>query len=141
MKIKQISIFMENRSGRLANILTTLGDAGVNIRAMSLADTSDFGILRLIVSDIDRASEVLRDKKFTVRTSEVIAVEAEDTPGALAAILRSVEKAGINVEYMYSFMQKTMDSAVIIFRFEDPDRAVEVLKTNGIPVIGSHEMW
>jgi hypothetical protein len=141
MKIKQISIFLENRSGRLANILTVLGEAGVNIRAMSLADTSDFGILRLIVNDIEKAEQALKDKKFTVRVSEVIAVEIRDQPGELAKILVYLEQAGLNVEYMYSFMQKSMESAIIIFRLDDLDKAIVALHFQGIAVIGNNAVW
>ncbi|MGE0084542.1 MAG: ACT domain-containing protein [Desulfococcaceae bacterium] len=141
MKLEQISIFLENRSGRLANILTTLGEAGVNIRAMSLADTSDFGILRLIVSDMEKARQVLTDKRFTVRISEVMAVEVKDSPGELAKILCHLEKAGINIEYMYSFLQTAKDSAIIIFRFDDAEKAVKTLRENGTEMIGNGKMW
>ncbi len=141
MKLEQISIFLENRSGRLAKILTTLGEAGVNIRAMSLADTSDFGILRLIVNDMEKARQVLKDKRFTVRMSEVIALEVRDRPGELARILGHIEKAGLNVEYMYSFVQKSMESAILIFRFDHIDRAIDVLQANDIPIVESHNVW
>ncbi len=141
MKLEQISIFLENRSGRLANILTTLGQAGVNIRAMSLADTSDFGILRLIVSDMEKARQVLTDKRFTVRISEVMAVEVKDRPGELAKILCHLEQAGINIEYMYSFLQIAKDSAILIFRFDDPEKAVKTLAENGIQMLGEGRMW
>jgi hypothetical protein len=141
MKLEQLSIFLENRSGRLAKILTTLGAAGVNIRAMSLADTSDFGILRLIVSDIEKGGRALRDGRFTVRVSEVVAVEVRDRPGELADMLGHIEKAGLNLEYMYSFVQKSMESAILIFRFDDLDRAISVLAENGFRIIENHEVW
>lgn len=141
MKLEQLSIFLENRSGRLAKILKTLGAAGVNIRAMSLADTSDFGILRLIVSDIETGKQALRDGRFTVRVSEVIAVEVRDRPGELADMLGGIERAGLNLEYMYSFVQKSMESAILIFRFDDLDRAISVLTENGVRIIESHEVW
>lgn len=141
MKLEQLSIFLENRSGRLAKILKTLGAAGVNIRAMSLADTSDFGILRLIVSDIEKGKQALRDGRFTVRVSEVIAVEVRDRPGELADMLGFIERAGLNLEYMYSFVQKSMESAILIFRFDDLDRAISVLTENGVRIIESHEVW
>ena len=141
MKLEQLSIFLENRSGRLAKILKTLGAAGVNIRAMSLADTSDFGILRLIVSDIETGKQALRDGRFTVRVSEVIAVEVRDRPGELADMLGFIEQAGLNLEYMYSFVQKSMESAILIFRFDDLDRAISVLTENGVRIIESHEVW
>jgi hypothetical protein len=135
MKTKQISVFMENRSGRLAKITTALGNAGVNIRAMSLADTSDFGILRLIVNDTDKARGTLSDYGFTVRISEVIAVAIPDAPGALGNLLSIMEHAGLNVEYMYAFVQKNMEQAIIIFHFDDADKAIEILLENDISVI------
>ncbi len=128
LKIEQISIFIENRSGRLAQITSALGGAEVNIRAMSLADTSDFGILRLIVNDVEKAVNVLKANGFTVRLSHVVAVEIDDRPGELGKFLTSVEKAGLNVEYMYAFVQKSGEHAVVIFRFEDLDHAIEKLK-------------
>ncbi|MBC2714263.1 MAG: ACT domain-containing protein [Desulfobacteraceae bacterium] len=135
MKTKQISVFIENRSGRLAKITTALGNAGVNIRAMSLADTSDFGILRLIVNNTEKAKETLIDHGFTVRISEVIAVAIPDTPGALGNLLSIMEHAGLNVEYMYAFVEKNMDQAIIIFYFDDTDKALEALLENDINVI------
>ena len=131
LQIEQISIFIENRSGRLAQITSALGDAGVNIRAMSLADTSDFGILRLIVNDVDKAVNVLKQKGFTVRLSHVVAVEIKDRPGELGRFLTKLEEAGLNVEYMYAFVQKSGEHAVVIFRFEDLDRAVEIILQGG----------
>lgn len=135
MKLQQISVFIENRSGRLASIATALGEAGVNIRAMSLADTSDFGILRLIVNDVDLALAVLKNQRFTVRLSEVIAVEIADRPGELGKFLAILEKAGLNVEYMYAFVQKSMAHAVIIFHFTDLDRAIAVIREAGMTVL------
>ena len=135
MKTKQISIFIENRSGRLAKITTALGNANVNIRAMSLADTSDFGILRLIVNNTEKAKQTLKDHGFTVRISEVIAVAIPDTPGALGNLLSIMEHGGLNVEYMYAFVEKNLDQAIIIFHFDDPDKAIETLMGNDINVI------
>ncbi len=135
MKIQQLSIFMENRSGRLAKIATTLGNAGVNIRAMSLADTSDFGILRLIVSDIETAQNVLQDQGFLVRFSEVLAVAVPDMPGALGNLLSIAEHAGLNVEYMYAFVEKQANEAVLIFSFDDIDRAIDIMLENDIKVL------
>lgn len=140
MKIPQLSIFMENRSGRLARIATALGSAGVNIRAMSLADTSDFGILRLIVSDADKAETVLKEHGFTVRISDILAVAIPDLPGALGNLLSIAEHAGLNVEYMYAFVQKQGEEAVLIFRFDDPDRAIEIMLENSIKVLETHEL-
>lgn len=140
MKIKQISVFMENRSGRLAKITTVLGNAGINIRAMSLADTSDFGILRLIVNDTEKARETLSDHGFTVRISEVIAVAIPDAPGALGNLLSIMEHAGLNVEYMYAFVQKNMDQAIIILHFDDADKAIETLLETDINVIEEEKL-
>src|SRR5512135_49436 len=117
MKVEQISIFLENKSGRLAEVATVLAGASINIRALSLADTTDFGILRLIVNDTERAKQVLKDNGFTVGKTEVIAVEVPDRPGGLAHILKIIQAEDINVEYMYAFVQKTVN-AIIIFRFD-----------------------
>jgi hypothetical protein len=101
MKVEQISIFIENKSGRLAEVTDVLGKAGVNIRALSLADTSDFGILRLIVDKTDQAQKALKEKGFTVNKTEVVAVEVPDRPSGLCGILQILDSAGVNVEYMY----------------------------------------
>ena len=135
MRVEQISIFLENRAGRLAEITRILGQAGINIRALSLADTSDFGILRLIVSDNDKAKTTLRDRGFTVGKTSVVAVEVEDRPGGLNAILEILAKENINVEYMYAFVQYSGENAVIIFRFDDTDAAVKLLLDNNIKVL------
>jgi hypothetical protein len=135
MKVKQISLFMENRTGRLADVARTLGAAGVNIRALSLADTSDFGILRLIVNDVDGALRVLRETGHTVTITDVVAVEVGDRPGGLAHVLEVLESAGINVEYMYAFVEKATDKAVVVFRFEKIDQALAALQAGGISVL------
>ena len=135
MRVEQISIFLENRAGRLAEITRILGEAGINIRALSLADTSDFGILRLIVSDNDKAKTVLRERGFTVGKTNVVAVEVEDRPGGLNRILEILSKENINVEYMYAFVQHSGENAVIIFRFDDIDAAVKLLLDNNIKVL------
>ncbi|MFW6052412.1 MAG: ACT domain-containing protein [Desulfosalsimonas sp.] len=140
MKITQISVFMENRSGRLARITTVLGNSGVNIRAMSLADTSDFGILRLIVSDIDKAHRILKQQGFLVRTAEVVAVAIPDVPGALGNLLSLMEHADLNVEYMYAFVEKAHDQAILIFRFDDMDRAIDVMLENDINVLEARKV-
>lgn len=135
MRVEQISIFLENKAGRLAEVTQVLSDAGVNIRALSLADTSDFGILRLIVDDNDRAKAALKEKGFTVGKTDVVAVEVDDRPGGLGRILSILSKEGINVEYMYAFVQHSGKDAVIIFRFDDIDAAVKLLTENGVKVI------
>ena len=141
MKVEQISIFLENKAGRLAEVTGILGDADINIRALSLADTSDFGILRLIVHDNERAKQVLKEHGFTVGRTEVVAVEVEDRPGGLNRILRILFEAGINVEYMYAFVQQSGQNAVLIFRFDEIDDAVAVLMRNGVTVIEGKKLY
>ncbi len=119
MKVEQISIFIENKSGRLAEVCGILGEAGVNIRALSLADTSDFGILRLIVKDSEKALKVLKERHFTVSKTDVIGVEVPDSPGGLSKILQILDQNAVNVEYMYAFVERSGDNAVIIFRFDN----------------------
>jgi hypothetical protein len=140
MKVEQISIFLENKSGRLAEVTGTLSREGVNIRALSLADTADFGILRLIVNDTDRAKAVLKENGFTVAKTEVIAAEVPDRPGGLGGILKILDDAGINVEYMYAFVQRSGDNAIIIFRFDELDRAIQVLLDSGVRVLKGEEV-
>lgn len=135
MRVEQISIFLENKAGRLAEVARVLAEAEVNIRALSLADTSDFGILRLIVNDNDRAKAALKENGFTVGKTDVVAVEVDDRPGGLGHILNILSKEKINVEYMYAFVQHSGKDAVIIFRFDDIDGAVKLLTENGVKVI------
>ena len=140
MKLKQISVFLENRAGRLAEIAKVLGGSDINIRALALADTSDFGILRLIVNDSQTAHNMLKEAGFTVNVTEVIAVEVEDRPGGLAEALEVFNNAGLNVEYMYAFVEKATDRAVLVFRFEDPDAALAELDRAGIRVLSTEEV-
>lgn len=135
MKVDQLSIFLENRAGRLAEVTRLLSEAQVNIRALSLADTSDFGILRLIVSDFDKAQKTLKEAGFTVGRTNVVAVEVDDTPGGLHKMLELFEGSSINVEYMYAFVQQSGSNAVIIFRFDRTDEAIELLKKKEIKMI------
>jgi hypothetical protein len=141
MKLEQLSIFLENRSGRLAEITGVLARAGINIRALSLADTADFGILRLIVNQTARAVQVLRENGFTVATNEMVALEVPDRPGGLWKILQTLEAGGINVEYMYAFVHKATDNAVVIFRFDEPGRASAVLREAGVRVLTGEEVY
>jgi hypothetical protein len=140
MKLEQISIFLENKSGRLAEVTSILAAAGINIRALSLADTADFGVLRLLVNDSDRARQVLKASGFTVSKTEVTAVAVPDRPGGLAEILRLLDGAGINVEYMYAFVQRSGDNAIIIFRFENLEQAIQALKGGGIRILSGEEL-
>lgn len=141
MKVEQISIFLENKSGRLADVAGVLAKAGINIRALSLADTTDFGILRLIVNDNEKAKQALKENGFTVGKTEVIAVEVLDKPGGLAQILNVMKDHGINVEYMYAFVQKSGGNAIIIFRFDELEKAISVLQEAGIRLLKGEEIY
>lgn len=135
MIVEQISIFLENKAGRLVEVTKALADAKINIRALSLADTSDFGILRLIVDNNEKAKAILKERGLTVGRTNVVAVEVCDEPGGLDHILHVLSEAGINVEYMYAFVQRGAANATLIFRFDRTEQAVEVLQKNNIPII------
>jgi hypothetical protein len=141
VKVEQISIFIENKSGRLAEVSSILGNSGVNIRALSLADTSDFGILRLIVNDREKAINVLKEKGFTVSKTEVVAVEVPDQPGGLAKILYALDAESINVEYMYAFVERCGTNAVIIFRFDETDKAIVALRQKGFNILNGEHLY
>lgn len=141
MHVEQISVFLENKAGRLCEVTRILAESGINIRALSLADTSDFGILRLIVNDNDKAREVLKERGFTVGKTEVVAVEVDDRPGGLHRILDILFRSNVNVEYMYAFVQQSGDNAVIIFRFDNPEEAVNILQKNNVTVIGGEKLY
>ena len=135
MQVEQISIFIENKSGRLAEVTRVLGTQGINIRALSLADTSDFGILRLIVDKVDVAKKALKEGGFTVGKTNVVAVEVPDHCGGLAGVLKTIEAAGLNVEYMYAFVNKSGANAVLIFRFDEMDKAIAILQEKGFALL------
>ena len=141
MKVEQISIFIENKSGRLAEITRILGEAGINIRALSLADTSDFGILRLIVNDGASATTVLKEHGFTVNMTEVVAVEVPDQPGGLSAILQTLDREAINVEYMYAYVERCGGNAVIIFRFDETDKAIAALQAQNFNMLEGSRIY
>ena len=140
MKVKQIAIFLENKSGRLADISHTLAENAINIRALTLADTADFGILRLVVNDTNKAQQVLKENGFTVGITDILAVEVPDKPGALDSILQEVHKAGLNVEYMYAFTKKSGQSGMLLFRFDDQDAAAAVFQKAGFRVLSDDEV-
>jgi hypothetical protein len=140
MKVEQLAVFLENKSGRLAAITKILSDNGINIRALSVADTADFGILRVIVDQTDKAKQVLKNAGFTVGLTDVVAVEVADKPGGLSEVLAVLTQVEINVEYMYAFVEKSGQNAVIIFRFDDADTAIEVLLNAGIKILSGDEV-
>lgn len=137
MKIQQLSIFAENKPGHLAGPCRLLAEQGVDIRALSVADTQRFGILRLIVSDAAKATKILEAAGHVVKATEVLAVEVPDKPGGLAQVLTALESTPVNIDYMYAFPFGHLGKAVLIFRFADPDAAIQVLQAKGVPVLAS----
>lgn len=140
MRVEQIAVFLENKSGRLAEITAILADNNINIRALSVADTADFGILRLIVDKVELAKQVLKANGFTVGKTNVLAVEVPDRTGGLATVLKSIEAARLNVEYMYAFVNKTGENAVLIFRFEEMDKAIASLQEAGFTLLTGEQI-
>jgi hypothetical protein len=141
MKIKQISIFLENKEGRLFEALNVIAKAKINIRALSIADTLEFGILRLIVNDPERAKNTLEKNNFTVRENDVIAVGVPDDPGGLAGVLDILRKAKINVEYIYAFVEKSGKNAVVVLRTENIDAGIKALHNRGIEVLKTKDVY
>ena len=141
MQAEQISVFLENKAGRLAEVTGILSEANVNIRALAVADTSDFGVLRLIVDDNIKAVKALKNRGFTVGRTDVVAVEVEDRPGGLHRLLDMFNKAEINVEYMYAFVRHSGENAVMIFRFDNIDEAFRVLEENQVKVINGSKVY
>ncbi|MDD3267822.1 MAG: ACT domain-containing protein [Syntrophomonadaceae bacterium] len=138
---RQISVFLENKTGRLSHVTRVLGEAGINIRALSIADTSDFGILRVIVNDPNRAYTVLRESGFTVSETEVIAVQVPDSPGGLATVLEQMTAENLNIEYLYAFLGTTEDDALVIFKVEDIDRARNIFAEKGIKFLDEKTLY
>jgi hypothetical protein len=136
MKIHQVSVFLENKPGQLRTACDVLAKAGLNMVTLSLADTAQFGILRLIVQDWQTAKTVLEKAGCVVKITEVLAIEVADRPGGLSRILEIVDGAGLNIEYMYAFTEKRGDRAMLVFRFTDPDAALKVLQAGGINPVG-----
>jgi hypothetical protein len=140
MKVSQISVFLENKSGRLADVTRTLAENKVNIRALSIADTIDYGLLRLIVNNPEQATKVLTDEGFTVAKTEVLAIEVPDRPGGLAGIIDILSARGLNIEYMYAFVGRSGDHAIVIFRIEPVDDAILALKDGGARILTGDEL-
>jgi hypothetical protein len=137
MKLKQIAIAIENAPGRLFEVTHALGEAGINLRALSLVDTGAFGQLRLLVSDVAKARRILMEMHMPAQVNEVVAVEIEDKPGSLARMLRPFKDARVQILYTYAFVGFSQDKAVLIFRFSDNDRAIRILQQNGIQLLDS----
>lgn len=135
MKITQISVFLENRKGRLFEICSMVDQAGINIRALTIAETENFGVLRMVVDKPNEAVELFRKHDVTASRTEVVAVEVPDTPGGLSQVLDVLREHDVNVEYMYAFVEKQVDCALLVFRFDNPELAQQVLLNAGIKVV------
>ncbi|MGH2271543.1 ACT domain-containing protein [Anaerohalosphaeraceae bacterium U12dextr] len=140
MKLTQISVFLENRKGRLYEICSRLGQSGINIRALTIAETETFGVLRLIVDKPDAAVKMFQQNNITANRTDVVGVEVPDKPGGLADVLKVLTDADVNVEYMYGFMEKFSDKALMVFRFDDPEKAAAVLASAGVNVVTRKEI-
>ena len=141
MTIKQLSVFVENKPGKLVEALEALSEAGIDLRALSLADTADFGILRVIVDKPDRALAVLQEAGYLVRSNNVIPVAVGDRPGGLAAVMRVLADAGVDVEYTYAFVAHSNDKAYVILRVNDNAAAIKVLSDNGITLLTEEQLY
>lgn len=140
MTIKQLSVFAENRSGGLLDVIHTLGNAGIDIRALNVADTQDFGILRLIVADIDKAKELLTDSGVICTVTDVIGVKVPDTPGGLAHVLTLLAEHNVNVDYLYAFVSVSGSSAYLVLRVADNDSAVKILTAAQIQLVSETDI-
>ena len=141
MRVKQISVFLENKAGRLRELTETLSAQDLNIRALSLADTTDFGILRMIVNQPEEAFAALKDKGFAAAATEVLAVEVPDRPGGLAGVLGVLSDEGINVEYMYAFVEKKAGNAAVVLRVEELEKASTLLSGAGVTILEAEEVY
>ena len=140
MRIKQISVFLENRQGRLYDVCSLLGSHNINIRALTIAETESFGVLRIVVDQSDAAIKLLRDNRFVANFTEVIAIEVPDQPGGLASILKVLAENEVNIEYMYGFVEKFSDKALLVMRFEDTDFAQQILAKHNIRVVAEKDI-
>jgi hypothetical protein len=140
MKAKQVSVFLENKSGRLNEVAQILGDAGVNISAFTVADTSDFGVLRLIVSDPEKAVSVLKEKQFSARTTDVVLANSPNKPGALSKMLNILNDEGVFIEYLYAFTMNS-DGAVIVIRPTDIDKCIEKLEKHSRELLSGNRNY
>lgn len=135
MSLKQLNVFVENKKGALVEITQTLAESEINVRALSIADTEEFGILRMIVNDIEKATKVLADKEYLLKTTEVVGVKIGDAPGKLSTALEILDKEDINVEYLYAFMSRTEKHAYVVLRVQDNNRAETALEEAGYHMI------
>ncbi len=141
MKIKQLSIFLQNKMGSLAKPLEVLTVADVNIRAMCMADTSEFGILRLVVDDPIKGKEALEENNFLVKITDIIGIEMNDAPGGLTSVLDVIRDNLIDLEYLYAFSHKKEDKAILLLHADDIDKLIDVLSKNNIPLVSAEEVY
>ena len=141
MKIKQLSIFLQNKMGSLAKPLEVLTVADVNIRAMCMADTSEFGILRLVVDDPEKGKEALEQNNFLVKMTEIIGVEMNDAPGGLTSVLKIIRDNNIDLEYLYAFTHDKADKAILLLHADDIEKLIEVLQNSNITIFPSEEVY
>jgi len=137
LKLKQIVVSIENEPGRLSEVTESLGEAGINLRALNLVDTGAFGQLRLLVSDVATARKILMEIQIPAYVNEVVAAEIEDKPGSLAGLLKPLTEAGVTVIFMYAFITFAKGNAIMVFRFSNNDKAIEVLQANGANLLDS----
>ena len=140
MTLEQVSVFVQNKPGRLSKVTHTLGDAGVNIRALTMAEVGDFGIIRMIIEDTESAVKALKDGGITAKITEVLGIEMDNKPGSLARIADVFGDGGVNIEYAYAFVTKDPKRAVLVTRVDDMGKALELLNEAGIKTIGPEEV-
>ena len=140
MKVTQLSVFLENKKGRLQEICSLLGQNAINIRALTIAETESFGVLRIVVNDPEKAAGVLKENDITANITQVVAVEVPDKPGGLADVLRVISDNDLNVEYMYGFVEKSSDNALLVFRFDEPEKAGDILIKSNVKVVTAEDI-
>jgi len=140
MKIMQLSVFLENRKGRLYDVCSLLGDNNINILALTIAETENFGVLRIVVNKPEEALRLLKEKSFAADIANVVIVEVADKPGGLASVLKVLNDSNINIEYMHAMVTRKEHHALMVFRFDDPDSAITVLQKNGIAIVGKKDI-
>lgn len=140
MIIKQLSIFLENRSGRISEVTSLLGAENINIRALALADSSDFGVMRLIVDDLEKAIKCLKENGISIGLTSVVAVEVPDRPNGLAEVMRKINQVGLDVKYMYSIPEKMHNNAIMIMRFDDAEGTAEKLQKEGLSILKQQDV-
>ena len=140
MTINQISVFLENKSGRLADVTRVLAEGDINLRAMTIADTADFGILRLVVNNPDKAAKILEENGFTIRITKVLGIEIDDKPGGLHRIMELFKENGLNIEYLYASLENKNKKAVVMFKVEDVDLGLKIIESNSLVAISGKDL-